>query len=93
MGRYIGSTQRLLKVRIDAHKGVSHRSQDDLSTKEHSAIRNHSISCKNNIQYKHFSIIYSGKNSNSLLTAESLLIKSLVPTLNADKTSCPLYIA
>ena len=42
LGTYIGSTERLLKVRIDSHKGVSHRRGSPLNVKENSAIRTHS---------------------------------------------------
>ena len=50
LGKYIGNTSRLLKVRINCHMGVSHRTGSTLSKKEFSAIRNHSISCKHHIQ-------------------------------------------
>ena len=46
LGRYIGSTSRLLLVRICSHRGVSHRTQSPLSRPDFSAIRNHSVTCK-----------------------------------------------
>ena len=41
-GTYIGSTKRLLKVRIDSHKGISHRTGSTLNKQEFSNIRDHS---------------------------------------------------
>ena len=57
MGKYVGSTRRLLKVRIDSHKGVSYRTGMTLSNPEFSSIRNHAKQCKYVINYKDFKII------------------------------------
>ena len=90
---YVGCTKRLLKVRIDSHRGVSHRTGCTLKTKEHSNIRSHSYSCKHNISYTDFKIIASTTNSHHLPILESLYIKQLVPELNNQTTSIPLHIA
>ena len=58
-GTYIGCTKRLLKVRIDSHRGVSHRTGCTLRTKENSSIRSHSYACNHNITYADFRIIAS----------------------------------
>ena len=92
-GTYIGCTKRLLKVRVDAHRGVSYRTGSTLSNKEHSAIRNHAYSCKKNINYDHFKILSQAPNQQSLLLFESLYIKHLSPSLNNQTTSVPLHIA
>ena len=92
-GTYIGSTKRLLKVRIDSHRGVSHRTGYTLSKKEFSNIRDHSIKCKTNIIYDDFKIISQTVNESSLPVLESLFIKKLVPTLNSQSSSSPLHIA
>ena len=92
-GNYVGCTKRLLKVRIDSHRGVSHRTGCTLKTKEHSNIRSHSYSCKHNISYTDFKIIASTTNSHHLPILESLYIKQLVPELNNQTTSIPLHIA
>ena len=92
-GTYVGLTKRLLKVRIDAHRGVSHRTGSTLSTKELSAIRTHSISCHHDIQYKDFKILSQTSNHHSLPFSESLYIKRLSPSLNNQTTSVPLHIA
>ena len=92
-GTYVGCTDRLLKVRIDSHIGVSFRTQQPLNSKENSSIRNHTIKCKHHIQYKDFKILAQIKEKRSLHIVESLLIKETNPTLNHDSSSVPLYIA
>jgi hypothetical protein len=91
--QYIGSTERMLKVRVDCHRGVSYRTQASLATKENSAIRDHSIKCKSNINYTDFKILNSFQNKHSMLITESLFIKTLCPMLNLDQSATPLYIA
>ena len=74
--------------------GVSYRTQNPLNVKENSAIRNHcSGKCMHHINYKDFKILFTANNKNSLLLAESLLIKSLAPDLNSDLSSIPLLIS
>ena len=92
-GTYVGCTKRLLKVRIDSHRGVSHRTGCTLKTKENSSIRSHTYSCKHNISYTDFRIIANTSNPQHLPILESLYIKQLVPELNNQTTSMPLHIA
>ena len=92
-GNYVGCTRRLLKVRIDSHRGVSHRTGCLLKSKEFSSIRNHSVSCKTDIHYKHFEILSQTSDILSLQLLESLYIKQLSPHLNNQTTSTPLHIA
>ena len=92
LGRYIGCTTRLLKVRICGHMGVSHRTLDPIATQENSAIRKHANACKSILSFDHFKIIFPSNSQQSLLIAESLLIKQLAPHLNSDQSSIPLYI-
>ena len=92
-GTYIGSTRRLLKVRIDAHRGVSYRTGSNLTNPEFSCIRNHSKQCRSKIRYDNFKIISRASSDLSLSILESLTIKRLVPSLNTQTTSTPLYIS
>ena len=92
-GTYVGCTKRLLKVRIDSHKGVSHRTGCGLSNKENSAIRSHTDRCRHNILYTDFKILSQSANQYSLPFLESLYIKLLAPNLNNQTTSVPLHIA
>ena len=92
-GTYVGSTRRLLKVRIDAHRGVSHRTGSKLSNPEFSSIRDHSKTCKIPIEYKHFEIISRAPNDISLSILESLNIKQVVPSLNVQTSSAPLFLS
>ena len=92
-GTYVGSTHRLLKVRIDSHKGVSYRTGTALTNPEYSSIRDHSKICKSPINYKNFEILGRASNESSLAILESLMIKQAVPSLNAQTTSTPLFVA
>ena len=92
-GTYIGCTKRLLKVRIDSHRGVSHRTGSVLKNKEFSSIRSHALSCRHTIEYSNFSILSQSSNHYSLPILESLYIKQLSPHLNSQTTSVPLHIA
>ena len=57
LGKYVGASRRLLKVRIDCHRGVSYRTGARLTSPEFSNIREHSKKCKQDIEYKHFKIL------------------------------------
>lgn len=93
LGTYIGSTDRLLKVRIDSHRGVSYRTGVELGTKEDSTIREHAKKCKHIINYQDFTVISQSNNYQDLLILESILIKEQSPPLNKDSRSTPIYIA
>ena len=93
LGTYLGSTKRMLKVRIDSHRGVSHRTGCALKKKEFSSIRDHADKCKIPVNYENFEIISQATNETSLLILESLCIKQLVPSLNSQSSSAPLFIA
>ena len=92
-GSYIGCTKRLLKVRIDSHMGVSHRTGSVLKTKDFSPIRSHCNSCKHKMSYSDFNIVAQTPNPQHLPILESLYIKQHSPALNYQTTSVPLYIA
>ena len=91
-GSYVGSTSRLLYVRVCAHRGVSYRTSSQLSNPEHSAIRDHATKCKINIKESDFRILGSSDDPIDLRILESLYIKKLNPTLNFDNSSAPLHI-
>ena len=93
LGTYVGSTKRMLKVRIDSHRGVSHRTGCTLNKKEFSNIRDHSNKCKTSISYDNFEIIAQAADETSLPILESLYIKQVVPSLNGQSSSVPLFIA
>ena len=93
LGTYVGNSSRLLKVRIDCHRGVSHRTRLPLSKKEFSAICNHASKCKYNMQYNDFKILAQSPDSRSLPILEPLFIKQLSPTLNNNSSAVPLHVA
>ena len=92
-GKYVGCSKRLLKVRIDSHRGVSHRTGCTLNAKENSPIRDHANKCRHNIHYDNFKILAQAPNQFSLPFLESIFIKKLSPHLNTQTTSVPLHIA
>ena len=92
-GSYIGATKRLLRVRINNHKGVSHRTGAPISNPEFSNIREHNRRCKSNIQYEDFTILGQVLNDLDLPILESLMIKQHVPSLNAQNSAIPLCLA
>ena len=92
LGNYVGCTNRLLKVRIDSHRGISYRTGSKLSKPEFSSIRNHSYQCKHKLEYSDFKILAQAQNSSCLFLLESLFIKQLKPLLNNSITSVPLNI-
>ena len=49
LGTYVGYSSRLMRVRIDSHRGVSHRTGSNLNKKQFSAIRSHSYKCNHSI--------------------------------------------
>ena len=93
LGKYIGSTRRLLRVRADSHRGVSYRTGCQLANPESSNIRSHIIKCKTDIRYEDFKIIGNANNQQELLILETLNIKQRVPSLNCQTTAVPLYLS
>ena len=93
LGIYVGSTRRLLKVRIDSHRGVSFRTGMKISNPEQSNIRNHTKICKNDISNDDFTVVGHCKDPKELLILETLVIKQLVPPLNAQTSSVQLYLS
>ena len=92
-GTYVGSTKRLLRVRINSHSGVSYRTGDRLKNPEFSSIRNHARICNCIIKNEDFSIVGQVSNHHDLPILESLIIKQLVPSLNAQTSATQLYLA
>ena len=93
LGRYIGSTRRLLKVRAAEHMGVSYRTGMKINNPEYSNIRNHTRKCKHKLDYKDFKIIGKASNDHLLAITESLLIKQTIPQLNVQTSATPLYLS
>lgn len=70
-GIYIGSTLRLLKVRIDSHNAFNYRTGNKLLSPELSNIREHTKKWKSEIQYKDFEILGKASNQQLLAITES----------------------
>ena len=93
IGKYVGATKRLLKVRINSHQGVSHRTHEQLKNKEFSNIRKHCKKCNISVNYDDFEIVAQAQNQQSLYILESLTIEQRVPSLNDQSSSTVLHVA
>ena len=89
---YIGSTRRLLRVRMAEHLRISHKTLAP-GKKPHTAVSEHHLVTAHVTKFEDFKIIASSKSSSDLYLIESLLIKEHQPNLNKDIASTPLYIA
>lgn len=92
MSRYIGSTARNLKIRISEHKGVSYRTDMNITKPSFSRIREHAIECKHPISEQGFIIKYRAKNITDLRIAESLSIMKDRPELNGTELATRLLM-
>ena len=92
MSEYIGSTTRLLHVRVAEHAGRSFRTNRPLSVPPHSNIRHHTEQCGAPISIDHFSIIDTCSNQIDLRILESLHIFKSKPSLNSMNSAAPLSI-
>ena len=90
---YVGSTIKTLEQRVFEHLGTSYRTGRALLKPVQSSIRLHCHStCKCNFNTTNFEILYKGNYQDEIRIAESLLIKQLKPTLNAESSSIPLRL-
>ena len=92
MSRYIGSTSRNLKIRISEHKGVSYRTDMNITKPSFSRIREHAIECKHPIREQGFVIKYRARNITDLRIAESLSIMKEKPELNSTELATRLLL-
>ena len=90
--RYLGSTYRNLKIRISEHKGVSYRTNANITKPSFSKIRDHAIECNHPIREQGFVIKYKAKNTSDLRIAESLCIIKEKPELNGTESATKLLI-
>ena len=90
--RYIGSTNRTFKVRVDEHIGQSSRTGLPCRTPSHSAVREHAEVCNSPVCKSSFEILATC-NSLDIRILESLYIKSMNPELNNMLSASPLNIA
>ena len=63
MTSYIGSTCRNLKIRISEHKGVSYRTNMNITKPSFSRIRDHAVECKHPIREQGSTIRYKARNA------------------------------
>ena len=89
---YIGSTSRLLNIRVAEHAGLSFRTNRPLTNVPNSNIYDHANSCNSPVNLNQFSILDSSHNKKDLLILESLYIHKFSPALNNSQTAHPLHI-
>ena len=90
--RYIGSTTRNLKIRIAEHKGISYRSNMQLSNPNVSMIREHSRDRDHLIKEDNFNILFRANNASDLRIAETLFIIEHKPNLNSHDSAIKLNV-
>ena len=87
---YIGKTESQFKCRICQHLGISARTGEELSSKVHSEIRDHSLKCKTPISIDNFVILDRLQSNKGILMLESLHQKIKKPTIGTHQQSTPL---
>ena len=90
--RYVGSTFRNLKIRIAEHRGVSYRTNTQITHPSFSRIREHALSCNHKINEQDFSIMFRASCNSDLRIAESLFIMKDKPELNSTELATRLLI-
>ena len=90
--RYIGSTSRNLKIRMSEHRGVSYRTNANITNPSFSRIREHAKDHSHRIREEDFEILFRAKHTSELRIAESLLIIKEKPNLNGTELATKLLI-
>ena len=91
--RYLGSSNRSLAVRGSEHAAKSYRTKRPLARPTQSSVREHCENfCNKQVTQEEFSIVFKGSFLSEIRIAESLLIKSLKPSLNTEGSSYPLKL-
>ena len=90
---YIGSTRKMLSLRVDEHRGFSSRTGRPLQKPTFSSVREHCMNvCETPFNLADFKILASCQTDTELRITESLLIKMKKPVLNIDNSSFNLKI-
>ena len=87
---YIGKTDVQFRCRICQHLGISPRTGNELSSKVHSEIRDHSLKCKTHVSADNFVILDRLQSNKGILMLESLHQKIKKPTIGTHQQSTPL---
>ena len=77
---YVGKTKRHLKKRFDEHRDI----------RKPTTVSNHTMKNNHDVLFANVKIMAHGNSDLELLIKESLIIKQLKPSLNANVTSYPL---
>ena len=90
---YIGSTKKMLTLRVDEHRGISSRTGRQLQKPLFSSIREHcQATCDTNFEVKDFKILAKCKTEQELRIAESIFIRIKKPNLNLENSSINLNV-
>ena len=87
---YIGKTESQFRCRICQHLGISARTGEELSSKVHSEIRDHSLKCRTQINTNNFTILDRLQSNKGILILESLHQKVKKPSIGTHQQSTPL---
>ena len=90
---YIGSTKKMLSLRVDEHQGISSRTGRPLKQPGYSAVREHcENTCKISFNFNYFKILSSCQSEIELRLTETLFIRTKKPALNVDNGAFNLKI-
>ena len=90
---YIGSTKKMLSLRVDEHRGFSSRTGRPLKQPTFSSVRNHCLdSCGINFSISDFKVLAKCQTETELRITESLYIKIKKPLLNIENGSFNLKL-
>ena len=59
---YYGKTKHHFKVRVSEHMRVSTRTNKNIKSTKHSAVRDHMLVCNNIVSFKDFPVLATGTN-------------------------------
>ena len=90
---YIGSTKKMLTLRVDEHRGFSSRTGRPIQNPHFSTVRNHCLdTCNICFDLTDFKILTKCQTETELRIAETILIKMKRPVLNVENSDFNLKI-
>ena len=90
---YIGSTKKMLSLRVNEHQGISSRTGRPLQQPHFSTVRDHCFNiCNTNFNIENFNILAQCNSEAELRITESIFINIKKPALNIENSSFNLKI-
>ena len=90
--RYIGETRRNLTYRIAEHKGLSPRTNKQISNPSFSAVRAHAHELDHPFSKQDFRLLHRADSNTDTKLLEAIYIKHMNPELNNNLTHSHLHV-